>query len=106
MFMDTVEAYRRRGRIKCEKRDPCWDCLRAAGLTPPFTIRDRYARRSGSGKVVIFDGTEEGFAIGDPGGIPRRRTEKSEAREEPAMKGGSEEARTHIREAVRNREAI
>lgn len=126
MFHDRVRKAQEEGRLKgdCGKRRrPCYDCLRAAGLTPPYELRSNYPRLTHRGQPVVMDGVRT-FTVkakkkdepdrqvkeaerGDPMGRPMPRhkpkAEKKGTKDEQKM--AAAEGR-HLRDAIANREAI
>jgi hypothetical protein len=95
MFHDKVKQAQRDGRLgSCT----CWDCLRAIGMTPPFMLRDKYPRRY---PHTVFNRTHFDDAHGDPDGDPMP-DRKSKEKHSPKERQES----SHLKAAVRNREAI
>lgn len=94
MFHDRIRRAQQEGRLgTCT----CWDCVRAIGLTPPYELRNKHPRRY---PHTIFD-QNDGTGRGDPDGVPQGKASKSKS---PKAQSNAEKA--HLREAVRNREAI
>lgn len=79
-----TEARKRRERKECV----CWDCLRAAGLTPPIGLRESHKTVAGE------------VGQGDPAPFPYKRRGAKQPR------AISAEDNEHLRAAIRNREAI
>jgi hypothetical protein len=105
MFNDKVREAQRAGRLgHCT----CWDCLRAAGMTPPYMVRDKYPRLY---PRTIFnrrpDDELDGIEIphGDPEGKPTANR-KNQSREDKAVTKAQADERAQLRAAVRNREVI
>jgi hypothetical protein len=89
-YQRKLEAHRSAtGNKQCE----CWDCLRAAGLTPKLADRGRFKQLY---PALIYDV--------DPGGVPRGR--KPGSGSEVSGSTGSAEDQRHLRHAIANREVI
>lgn len=120
MFHDHVRHAQKTGKLKgdCgQRRRPCWDCLRAAGLTPPYEVRDNYPRLAHRGQPVVMDGirmftstdkkgndmqvpeAERGDYMGQPRPRHRPKSDKADTKIKTAE-------RAHLRAAIANREAI
>ena len=118
MFRDTIKKAQAAGRLTgvCGGSErPCFDCLRRAGLTPPYELRDKYPRKY---PHQIMNGirtwTEKAKKKGDPD-VQVREAERGDplgrpmaaaraAREKFSEQGDAD--RRHLRSAIANREVI
>jgi hypothetical protein len=75
------------GRLTCKLK--CWDCLRAVGITPHKAMRNKHPDIAG---MVFMENHR-----GDPKPLKRKAEPKA---------GKDSTERRHLRNAVRNREAI
>lgn len=118
MFHDTIKKAQADGRLTgaCgQSKTPCWDCLRRAGLTPPYELRDKYPQLY---PRTIMNGirtwTQKAKKKGDPD-VQVREAERGDPRGRPMPAGrikqeklNEQEAadKRHLRSAIANREVI
>jgi len=92
-FQRAVEQRKIAGRLR--PSCTCYDCIRAAGLTPPKGELKSYPRRYPYAVPELVDMGEN---------PPRIVLDRVRSEDKPLRT--SDEAKEHLREAVRNREAI